>query len=101
MVKTKSNTMPIVTNHRLLSSKHILSMVWGVRNWDWGGVDGVDPYVSRESREANVPTFCVSYYASLDRDQWKQRTEVGRWQVDRSRSTGRDMELYIKVLTVN
>ena len=65
MVKTKSNTMPIVTNHRLLSSKQILSIVWGVRNWDWGGMDGVDPYVSRESREANVPTFCVSYYASF------------------------------------
>ena len=96
--------MPIITNHRLLSSKQILDIVWGVRNWDWGGMDGVDPYVSRESREsreASVPTFCVSYYASLDRDQWKQRTEVGRWQVDRSRSTGRDMELYIKVLTVN
>ncbi len=74
--------------------------MWGVRNWDWGGMDGVDPYVSRnsrESREVSVPT----YYASFDGNQWKPRTEVGRWQVDRSRSTGRDMELYINVLTVN
>ena len=93
MNKAKSNTRPTVTNTRLLSSKHTLSMIWVWSNWDWGGMDGVDPYVSRESREASVPTFCVSYYASLDRDQWKQRTEVGRWQVDRSRSTGRDMEL--------
>ena len=92
--------MPIITNHRLLSSKQILDIVWGVRNWDWGGMDGVDPYVSRnsrESREVSVPTF----YASFDGNQWKPRTEVGRWQVDRSRSTGRDMELDIKVLTVN
>ena len=62
MNKAKSNTRPTVTNTRLLSSKHTLSMIWVWSNWDWGGMDGVDAYVSRE---ANVPTFCVSYYASF------------------------------------